>query len=347
MRRSVKYAGDCREDRFLPLAQGDAGKDDDRRKNLFSVQCLAEHEYGDQQCKQRNQVDEGRGLAGWQPSDGKIEQAIGADGDEHAEIDDGSDPLTTDRRRHRFHRQGQQQEEGRADKGLHRRHQEGRITLREVLEDQRVAHRAQHGEEFEEIAELRVGCVLVGRACETEPDGAADSEQETGEAHARDPFAQEDEGTDGDEQGHQSRDHAGLRGTGVLQRHGLEDEVQAGLTNGEAEQVFPVAGAVVELPAPAPRGEENHAAEDHAPADNPHRRQFGEGDLQCNERTAPQGHCHQQTTHRLGPFSRLLHARLLVKREYTDFLAALGTAPCSKMNRLGIGRYSEALIFGF
>ena len=118
-------------------------------------------------------------------------------------------------------------------------------------------------------------------------------------------------GADGDKQWEQGRDHAGLRGAGVLQRQRLEDEVQAGFADGESEQVTPVSAPVLDPSAPAPRRDEDQAAEHHAAADDPHRREFGEGDLQRDERTAPQGHGPQQTTHRLGTLFRLLHARLL------------------------------------
>ena len=69
-----------------------------------------------------------------------------------------------------------------------------------MLEDQHVAHGAGHGQELEEVAEQRVWGVFIGCSGQAQPDGAGNGNQEAGEAHAADPFAQEDEGADGDEQ---------------------------------------------------------------------------------------------------------------------------------------------------
>ena len=74
----------------MPLAEGDAGEDDERCGNLLAVQRFAQHDDGEEQGEQRNQVDEGRGLVGWQAADAKVEKAVGADGDEYAEINDRS-----------------------------------------------------------------------------------------------------------------------------------------------------------------------------------------------------------------------------------------------------------------
>ena len=55
-------------------------------------------------------------------------------------------------------------------------------------------------QELEEVAEQRVWGVFIGCSGQAQPDGAGNGNQEAGEAHATDAFAQEDEGADGDEQ---------------------------------------------------------------------------------------------------------------------------------------------------
>lgn len=112
--------------------------------------------------------------------------------------------------------------------------------------------------------------------------------------HPADALVQQQPGPHRHQQRQQRGDHPGLGRAGVLQGEGLAEEVQAGFADGQAEQVLPVARAVVDASAPAPGNEEHQAAEGHAAEDHPERRQFAESDLQHHVRTAPQRHRQDQ-----------------------------------------------------
>ncbi|MNV91526.1 hypothetical protein D3C71_1860290 [compost metagenome] len=114
------------------------------------------------------------------------------------------------------------------------------------------------------------------------------------------------------QQRQQGGDHPSLGGAGVLQGQGLEDEVQAGLAGGQAEQVLPVAGTIADASTPAPGEQEHQAAQGHAGEDHPQRRQLGEGPFQGDKGTAPQRHGHDQADHCHSPAlpaHRSLHAK--------------------------------------